>query len=100
MAALRPIALRFTLRAQKQLQAIQGYIHERNPSAARSIGQRIKRATEMLRYFPLADRQGTSPGTREWVVTGLPYIIVYELSEDNAVVVLGVFHGAQEKRGV
>jgi hypothetical protein len=37
-------------------------------------------------------------GTLEWSVKGLPYVIVHELHfETNEVVVLGVFHGAQDR---
>jgi len=42
--------------------------------------------------------EGGAPGTREWVVRGLPYIIVYEVREQNEeLVVLAVFHGARER---
>jgi toxin ParE1/3/4 len=42
---------------------------------------------------------GRVPGTHEWVVGGLPYIIVYEIgmTEPDEVLVLGVFHGAQDR---
>lgn len=37
-------------------------------------------------------------GTHEWVVPGLPYIAVYELRpEDESLVVIAVFHGAQDR---
>jgi hypothetical protein len=43
-------------------------------------------------------RAGTAPGTYEWAVKGLPYLIVYELAADrDALIVLGVFHGAQDR---
>jgi toxin ParE1/3/4 len=54
----------------------------------------------MLCYFPQVGRLGRSPDTREWVVTGLPYIIVYEIADDQAVAVLGVFHAAQDQREI
>jgi toxin ParE1/3/4 len=37
-------------------------------------------------------------GTREWVVRGLPYIIVYEVVEERGELrILGVFHQAQKR---
>jgi plasmid stabilization system protein ParE len=39
---------------------------------------------------------GRVPGTQEWVVRGLPYIIVFEVDADE-VVILGVFHAAQDR---
>ena len=40
-----------------------------------------------------------SSGTYEWVVRGLPYIVVYDISlgDKDEVVILGVFHGAQDR---
>ena len=41
---------------------------------------------------------GRAPGTYEWVVPGLPYILVYEVHDaDNLVAVAAVFHGAQDR---
>jgi hypothetical protein len=40
-------------------------------------------------------RAGIVSGTREWLVTGLPYIIVYEPPADREELMLGVYHGAQ-----
>ncbi|MET0631536.1 MAG: type II toxin-antitoxin system RelE/ParE family toxin [Xanthobacteraceae bacterium] len=48
--------------------------------------------------IPLLGREGALPGTREMVVPGLPYVIVYRI-EDGAVAVLGVYHGAQQRPG-
>ncbi len=99
MAALRALNLRFSARARSQLQAIHVYISERNPAATLRVGTAIRDAAETLRYFPLAGRAGLSNGTREWVVRGLPYILVYEvgISAANEVMILGVFHCAQNR---
>jgi plasmid stabilization system protein ParE len=50
----------------------------------------------MLRHFPRAGHAGQAPETLEWVVRGSPYVVVYEIIEDD-VVILGVFHGAQDR---
>ena len=98
MAAVRPLTLRYSARARLQLIAIQEYISARNPAAAARVGERIREAADMLRFFPHAGRAGRSVGTREWVVTGLPYILVYEVDLNRKeVMVLGVFHGAQKR---
>jgi len=99
VAAFRPLNLRFSTRAHSQLAAIQTYISEHNPTAAARVGAAIRDAAETLRYFPLAGRTGRSNETREWVVRGLPYVIVYEVGVGNAdkVMILGVFHGAQDR---
>jgi len=44
-------------------------------------------------------RSGDVIGTREWVVRGSPYLILYEVvPEESEIWVLGIFHGAQDRR--
>lgn len=98
MAAIRPIALRFSARARSQLLAIHEYIDERNPAAAARVGAGIREAAEVLRYFPYSGRPGRVLGTREWVVRRLPYILVYEIgANEQGVTIFGVFHCAQRR---
>ena len=42
---------------------------------------------------------GRIAGTHEWVVRGLPYIIVYQTgaTDFDEVLILGVFHAAQNR---
>jgi plasmid stabilization system protein ParE len=43
---------------------------------------------------------GRAPGTYEWIVQGLPYILVYKINADeDEVDVVAVFHGAQDREG-
>ena len=93
--------LRYTRRARRHLDAIADYIAERNPNAARQVGERIRETIELLGAFPNIGREGALAGTRELVVPGLPYIVVYrvEMGEDEAVAILGVYHGAQLRPG-
>jgi plasmid stabilization system protein ParE len=59
---------------------------------------RFVRPVRLLKDFPGAGRPGQLAGTREWVVRGLPYIIVYEEHADrNELHVLGVFYAAQKR---
>jgi len=63
------------------------------------VVERIHAATELLREFPHIGHEGREPGTREWVVKRLPYIIVHELGmpEPDDLMILAVFHGAQDR---
>ncbi|MGA3304362.1 MAG: type II toxin-antitoxin system RelE/ParE family toxin [Methylovirgula sp.] len=90
--------LRFTLEALGQIDAIRLYIEARSPQAASHIVERIFAEADRLGEFPQLGRVGFVPGTYEWTVPRLPYIIVHEFNEDiDEVVVLGVFHGAQAR---
>lgn len=43
-------------------------------------------------------RAGIAPHTYEWIITGLPYIVVYEIHSDpDLIVILGIFHSAQNR---
>jgi toxin ParE1/3/4 len=88
--------LHYSPAARQQIQAIYDYITERNPAAAKRVVARIRAAAAHLRAFPYSGRFGVVPDTHEWVVRGLSYILVYEVRpDDDAVVVMAVFHGAQ-----
>ena len=91
--------LRYTLEALDQIAAIHRYIHDRNPEAAARVVSRIRAAAERLESFPRIGHVGVAPGSYEWSVVGLPYVIVYQIAADEGeVVILGVFHGAQQRR--
>lgn len=96
---MRPVKLRYTAEARGQIAGIYEYIKERNPIAATQVVARIRSAAERLTEFPRMGHVGRVEGTHEWVVRGLPYIIVYEIGavDPDEVLVLGVFHGAQDR---
>ena len=88
--------LRFTAEARGHIAAIYNYISDRNTAAATQVVARIRMAAEKLTEFPRMGRVGRVPDTHEWVVRGLPYIIVYQEDADE-VLILGVFHAAQDR---
>jgi plasmid stabilization system protein ParE len=93
--------LRFTQRAIRHLDAIADYISQRNPDAALRVGARIRETTELLAAFPHIGHAGALEGTREIVVPALPYIIVHRIGagDEQAVIILGIYHGAQLRPG-
>jgi toxin ParE1/3/4 len=68
------------------------YIGRDNPDAAREIALKIVDATERIIQFPESGRMGS--GTRELVVPGTQYLIVYRVKK-NAIHFLRVLHGHQ-----
>lgn len=75
---------------------IRRYLHERAPRAATRIGRRILEVVVHLKANPEMGKAGLLPGTREIVVTGTPYVVIYVV-EDAGVVILGVVHGARDR---
>jgi toxin ParE1/3/4 len=76
------------------LDRIVDHIAADNPSAALTIWDVIERQSERLGDFPLSGRIGRSPDTRELVVSGTPFIVVYLVSDD--IELIRVLHGAQQ----
>jgi len=95
---VRPVRLRFTARAIRQFGSIADYIAKDNPAAALSVGWRVMAACRQLTEFPAMGREGARKRTREFVVSGLPYLIVYRVDAEE-IVILGIYHGAQRRPG-
>jgi plasmid stabilization system protein ParE len=96
---MRPVSLRYTAQAREHIGAIYGYIRDRNPVAATQVAARVRQAAERLAEFPRMGHAGRVAGTYEWVVRGLPYIIVYQhgAADSDEVIILGIFHAAQDR---
>jgi toxin ParE1/3/4 len=84
----------WTPEAADDLEQITEYLFERNPSIAPDIVRRIYNAASPLKQFPKQGRPGRKDGTRELVLSPLPYIIVYEIV-DQTVRLLRALRGAQ-----
>jgi toxin ParE1/3/4 len=80
--------------AERNLTAQLEWIAEHDPWAAIDMGDAILAAVGRLADYPAMARPGRIGGTRELVVVGTPYIVIYRI-EASAVVVLRVLHGAQ-----
>lgn len=80
----------------RSLQAIRDYIDGDNPIAARTVAQRIRQSVRQLEIFPQAGRPALRSGTREIVIAGLPYVVVYRLTGAE-VQVIRVFHTKQNR---
>jgi len=85
----------WTRAAIRDLIHVRDYIARENPSAAGEIASHIIDATERIIQFPEVGRVGRVKGTRELVVPGTQYLIVYRLKK-NRVHFLRVLHGRQE----
>lgn len=84
--------------AYADLGGIHEWIEKDRPLSAGSVVDRILGNIERLGRFPYIGRAGTEPDTYEWVVPGLPYIVVYQVdAEHDEVVAVGVFHAARDR---
>ena len=88
----------FDDQALADLEDIFGWISQDSPATAKIVIDRLFSSAELLVSFPFIGHAGHSPGTLEWVVPRLPYILVYEVDQaGDRIVVIGVFHGARDR---
>ena len=92
------LQVRWTPSAAKDLREITRYIRRDNPDAARAVAKRLYDEAECLNILPGRGRIGKVPGTRELIVPGLPYIVVYQVIS-TAVRILRIYHGARNWPG-
>lgn len=84
----------WTNRALKRLDAIGAHIAKDSPQAAATVISRLVSSVDALATHPAMGRVGRIAGTRELVITALPYIIPYRVTP-SAVEILTVMHTAQ-----
>jgi addiction module RelE/StbE family toxin len=83
--------------ALSDLESIGAFIEIDNPAAARRVVERIQRIASLLETSPRLGRPAIGrPGVRELTVSRYPYVLVYELIEDD-VQILAVVHQSQDR---
>jgi addiction module RelE/StbE family toxin len=82
--------------ARADIAAIHEFISRDNPRVARQVVALIEQAIRRLSRFPNSGRVGAIDGTRELVVSRLPYIVVYRVAKDAADI-LAVFHAGRNR---
>jgi toxin ParE1/3/4 len=82
--------------ARTDLIAIRRYIARDDPATATRVAKQIRTRVLKLLKYPDIGRIGRTPNTREFVISGLPYIGIYFLdNERKTVEILRIVHGAQ-----
>jgi len=91
--------VRWSPEAAADLTSITQYIRRENAAAALRVARIIYRSAAELDKFPLRGRPGRVNGTRELVISPLPYIVVYRIvvyrTKENFIEIAKVLHGAQ-----
>lgn len=83
--------------ALQDFEEAQDYIAQDNPLAAQAVAQRIADASRRLIEHPEIGRPGHVPGTREWVVSRTPYLLVYRINPaKQALEILRVWHSSRD----
>jgi len=91
--------IRWAQAAVADVESIGAYLEEHSPSLTESTLLRLYEAAQSLKRFSSRGRIGRVVGTRELVVSPLPYIVVYLVAEPD-VHNIRVLHGAQDWPGL
>ena len=86
----------FTPTARNDLTALKDYLEPRNAIAAQKQLSAIATAARLLETFPLIGREGRVSKTRELVVPGTQYILVYAILSPERLFILRVLHGREQ----
>lgn len=86
--------LAWTESALGDLRALRVYIAEHDPKAAGKVALAILGGVERLTDFPASGRPGRLPNTRELVIPGSRYLVVYRV-KDETLEILRVLHSAR-----
>lgn len=87
--------VRWTRRALLNLEQAVAYIAADSPTIANRVAQKIWESVQLLGDHPRIGRPGRVKGTRELVISGLPYIIPYT-ERNGSVFILRVLHSSMK----
>ena len=87
--------VRWTPEAADDFARIIEWIRAESPQAALRVAPTIYKAVAELPTSPRRGRIGLAPNSRELVFPPWPYIVVYEIADDQ-VIVLRVRHASRE----
>lgn len=84
--------IRWTPPAVRALKEIWSFVSKDKPDAAKRLVARLQQAAEALAGQPHMGHAGRIPHTRELVVSGTPYILVYRV-RSGGLEILAALHG-------
>ncbi|ARQ59368.1 UNVERIFIED_ORG: addiction module RelE/StbE family toxin [Rhizobium etli] len=88
------LRIKWTHRALARLDHIGAYIARHDPGAASRVIIRIRSIVESLPDHPLMGKAGRVAGTREMVLSDIPYIVAYRATK-NEIEILTILHTSQ-----
>ena len=87
--------IRYTRLAVFDLIQAYDYIEADSLQNARVVIGRVEKSVETLASYPFLGKQGRVADTREFFVTGTPFIIIYRVKE-NVLQILSILHTSRK----
>lgn len=81
--------------ARREWAAHYRFYATRNPEAARRMQQLVMAGVDRLRDYPQIGRPGRVEGTRELIISGTPFLLVYD-ENPVRIEIVHVYHGRQD----
>lgn len=88
--------VRYTRRAQRDLERILAFLDERSPQGANSVKHAIRKAVETIALFPSGGRRSAHRDVRERPVDRYPYIVYWTIAADE-VHILHIRHASRRR---
>ncbi len=85
----------WTKRALRELDQVFAFVARESRPAAAALVDLLEKRSAMLTSHPDIGRPGRNDGTREFVLTGTPYILPYRV-RDGRIEILAVFHTSRQ----
>jgi len=89
------VRLVWSRHAEHDADAIEDYIAQDKPTTAIEVRDQLELQIKRLKDFPEMGRKGRVRGTREVVIAGLPYVVIYRL-RGKTIEIARILHGAQQ----
>lgn len=88
--------IRWTPAAARDLQNVSDYLEENHPQYRHATLRKVYSIIQSLKEWPYRGRIGREQGTRELMVSPLPYIAVYRVN-NQSIEVLRIYHSVQNR---
>jgi toxin ParE1/3/4 len=92
-----PLEIVWSPLARERLREIHDYVARDKPRAAARLAIRIVALVESLKYHSHLGRAGPDPETRELVIGGTPYVVLYRITSMRRITINTIWHGAQQR---
>lgn len=88
--------IRWTPAAASDLQHVSDYLAEHHPQYRHPTLRKVYAAIQSLKEWPYRGRAGREEGTRELILSPLPYVAIYRVN-DQSIEVLRIYHAGQDR---
>jgi len=88
--------VRWTPAAANDLQHVSDYLSESHPQYRHPTLRKVYASIQVLKDWPYPGRPGREEGTRELILSPLPYVAIYRVN-DLSIEVLRIYHSGQDR---